>query len=1562
MRLFAASWNGGWTAILAVALLSVGPGIAQAANCASKQSGSWSASGTWKSCGGGIPQGGDTVTITDAVTLNANTANLASLTVGSGASLSDDGVATRRLQLSGALSNAGTINLYTNSSQPSYIQLQTDSTWSGNGSITADYLDLSWHALTLTVGDTMTIALKNATPLQNSSAFNGGSPANSTATLYLNRSGAQTIIPWTGTFPNIRIGGSGTKSAWAATLNILGSLTIDNGATLDFGSTYVTVNIKGDVSNSGTFGPGLGTWTFNGTAAQTVSSAATFQTLVLNNSAGLTLGGDLTLGTWGTVNLQAGRIVTGSNKVVVAHTCSGWLTRASGTWINGNLSLMAPNSGGTCVFDVGDATNYAPITFTFPWHSAPLGGAVLASTSAGDHADTTAGTSGISATKSVNRTWALTQSSGTFYTYDATFQFCNGTSTDCGVSDVDAGATTGSFMVVEKSGGTWSQPTTSTLTSTSSKATGMTTFGTFAVGEATPAAAFAYYAMDETTWNGTAGEVVDSSGNNRHGRAVGSASAVSGGYVCRGGNIPSNTSDGTQSAVDTGLDVDSTIGSKGTIAFWYKSKANWNGGGDRTLLDASSSSSDKYFSLLLDSSGRLVFALEDSGDEDIVVQTSQYSYTSSDWVHIAVTWDMPGDRREIYVNGSLATTNTDNRGSALGNIETLYIGDNRSSYHPDGSPNSANGVIDEVYIYNSKLAKAQIQAAMNASHTCPPGTTTCTTFRDEFASTSYSLNAGTANWTGNWIETGDDNSASGGTVRVTGNRLRFAGSGSGGSATFGGPSLEREANLSGASVATLTFDYSQTTNWENSDIFEVWVSKDGGSNWTKIHSIVNDSGSTATQSFSYDVSAYVASNFRVAFAERMNSSTEYFYVDNVQVEACSANIDHVRIEHSGAGVTCVREPVTIKACKDADCTAQYTAGSVSLTLAPSGGWYSAASGGAASDALGFTGSATRYFERTAIGTYVLDASSVSPTPANGVKCYVGATQTCNLSFSDAGFVVAATANGGEATTIDAHTAGTGSATYYLRAVKADKSTKACEAALTGANNVNFAYECLNPAACYGADLMSINGGTATTVARNDSGSVSSFTPVAMTFDANGNAPFTFNYSDVGQVRLHMVKAAGGSLMTALSGSMSAFIVKPSGFVISGVQQTASPNTANPAAADASGAVFVKAGEAFTATVTAKAGSGTAYSFGREATAEEVTLAHALVAPSGGAAGTLASATIAGGSFTNGVATVDTFAWSEVGIITLTPSNGDYLDAGAVVGTTSGNIGRFYPDRFDTEVTNACAAGAGAFTYSGQPFTARATARAAGGGTTTNYTGDFAKTVTLTDGGAGTVPCTANCNIANARFAGGVATLDAASTVQPTFTFAAKLTAPSVLTLRATESAGGDDVTSNVVGPSEGTTALRSGRLRLSNVFGSERTALQMPMQAQYWSGNSWVINELDNCTAPAAGAFAVSGLTNVTGIGVISSGNWTVNLAAPGVGTVGAVDIAANLGTGASDVSCLPTPPARPVTVGAALPWLRSRNGNCVVSDNFAADPSARATFGIYSPESRRTVHVREGF
>ncbi len=69
------------------------------------------------------------------------------------------------------------------------------------------------------------------------------------------------------------------------------------------------------------------------------------------------------------------------------------------------------------------------------------------------------------------------------------------------------------------------------------------------------------------------------------------------------------------------------------------------------------------------------------------------------------------------------------------------------------------------------------------------------------------------------------------------------------------------------------------------------------------------------------------------------------------------------------------------------------------------------------------------------------------------------------------------------------------------------------------------------------------------------------------------------------------------------------------------------------------------------------------------------------------------------------------------------------------------------------------------------------------------------------------------------------------------------------------------------------------------------------------------------------------------------------------------LDLALNLGSSASDQSCNASHPA---STGAAKPWLRALNGSCAATQD--RDPAARASFGVYSAETRKTVHVREIF
>ncbi|TDM09477.1 MAG: hypothetical protein C4K60_09495 [Ideonella sp. MAG2] len=279
-----------------------------------------------------------------------------------------------------------------------------------------------------------------------------------------------------------------------------------------------------------------------------------------------------------------------------------------------------------------------------------------------------------------------------------------------------------------------------------------------------------------------------------------------------------------------------------------------------------------------------------------------------------------------------------------------------------------------------------------------------------------------------------------------------------------------------------------------------------------------------------------------------------------------------------------------------------------------------------------------------------------------------------------------------------------------------------------------------------------------------------------------------------------------------------------------------------------------------------------------------------------------------------------------------------------------------PARLELSSNPAC----GSFSYAGQAFGVTATAKNAVGEVTQNYAGSVARSVNLTDASANTTGSLSG-SIPASAFSAGVATLSAGAATAPVFSFSNKLTAPQTISLRATDT---DGVSSSGYDASQ---TLRSGRLQMSNAFGGDKTSLQIPVQLHYWSGKSWVLNSEDTCTViPTASVVRAQALntnntaatwTNTISSVSLSGGTGVITVGAPSPSGTGTVDLAINLGASSTDLSCLSNHPS---STGAGLPWLRSRQGSCASS--FDRDPSARATFGIYTPETKRMVHVRELF
>ncbi len=722
----------------------------------------------------------------------------------------------------------------------------------------------------------------------------------------------------------------------------------------------------------------------------------------------------------------------------------------------------------------------------------------------------------------------------------------------------------------------------------------------------------------------------------------------------------------------------------------------------------------------------------------------------------------------------------------------------------------------------------------------------------------------------------------------------------------------------------------------------------------------------------------------------------------LKASSAASGPDHYELSLPSSSITCLPSTVTVTACATSatPCASAYTAASGgTATLATRGATLGATSvtfnsSGVATTTLSYPAAANGTAATVTLSGESIAASNARQCCPNGTSC--SAANSCSTTFNTAGFIVASSAGGSSATVL-AQTAGTSSGTYYLRAVETSTTTGACTSALTGSTAVNWAAQCNNPTTCSSGNLMTFTGNSATAIAGNANGSTASSTAVAMTFDASGNAPFSFNYADVGQVTLYATKAASGSLLSALSGNTNAFVVKPAALVLSNIKQTASPNLVNPAAVSAAGSKFVKAGEAFTATVTAQTSGGAATpNFGKETTPEGVTLTPTLVQPGGGVAGALANGSVAGGSFSSGAETVTTLSYSEVGIISLTPAiaDGDYLGAGSVTGTSSGNVGRFVPAQFalsSTSVTHrstlSCSPAA-SFSYLGENFRFgfALTAQNASGGTTQNYTGSFAKLdptvasgwnlagrdgTTVFNTGNGRLSLGTATATATGSFSNGVAsglTLTANATRQST------VDAPfsAAFGIAPTDSDGvamsSFDMASTSGGSNDRTAvasvALRFGRLRLSSAVGPADRTLALPVTAQYWSGSTWDTNTLDSCTTVPTSALNFGNLMRTitsadtaasSGI-MIAGGLGTLKLTAPGGGRSGTYDVALSLGSSATDASCLQSwTPTTAATAAANLAYLRG----AWCGSSYAKDPSARVTFGQQSTQ-QNLIYRRE--
>ena len=726
-------------------------------------------------------------------------------------------------------------------------------------------------------------------------------------------------------------------------------------------------------------------------------------------------------------------------------------------------------------------------------------------------------------------------------------------------------------------------------------------------------------------------------------------------------------------------------------------------------------------------------------------------------------------------------------------------------------------------------------------------------------------------------------------------------------------------------------------------------------------------------------------------------STGNFASSNIGVslalQSAAVGATHFLVTTSSYGLYCLSQAVSVTALDAANNPVPSFNGTITLSTSTGLGTWSLTSGsGTFQDAVPNDGLATYTFPGSqSAATFALSytsggavvtvhAAQSSPTVIND-----DGTQGA-ITFSPSGFTVTSSPFTNPAGGVPAFASRevAGSAfSLYLTAYGQNPTNAACGIIISyaGTKNLKFWSTYANPAT--GSIAATING--AAIAAAEGSAAAQ-----GVVF-ASGQATVTAKYKDAGSVSLSMKDDTTGNpgLGTGIRGSSGAFVSVPANFLISNVKRS-SDGVANPGATLASGAVFIAAGQPFTATVTAvEAGGASTPNFGRETVPESVNFTATLVLPSSGNDPAVAGTA---GAFTGGVATGTAFSWPEVGIVTLVPhvSDGNYLTAGDVVGAATSNIGRFIPNAFAAALNTpvlGTSCTAGSFTYVGQPFTytvapvVTVTAQALGGTTTQNYTGSLFRMSNSTLTGRAYTPTPASpaldlsgipaaaADPAVVDLGAGLSTLtfSAGSGIKYSRGAAvAPFNANIALSVNVIDQDGVvavNPVTIGAVGGmafSTGATQ-RYGRLTLRNGVGSELLDLPISLTTQYYldSTQGFTGNIGDSCTVAPALAFSGyqqnlaagetcvrdGGSPGVSGVGcagaatlslryrsLASGGDFNLVLAAPGISNNGALSVKAT-----------------------APSWLQYTWS----ASSGSTDPTAMATFGLFpGPASR--IHQRE--
>jgi hypothetical protein len=255
------------------------------------------------------------------------------------------------------------------------------------------------------------------------------------------------------------------------------------------------------------------------------------------------------------------------------------------------------------------------------------------------------------------------------------------------------------------------------------------------------------------------------------------------------------------------------------------------------------------------------------------------------WHHVVVVYDNSSDANDplIYIDGVLQTlTELD---TPSGSPSSDAAVDFTIGNYALANSRTFDGVLDDVRLYDRMLDATEIAALAagggGGGGGPPPGGGGCDgTFRDEFNAVSYSNNDGTLTWATDWLEINESDGANKGDERVTSSALRVRDN------DGGGEGVQREADMSGAAAATLSFDYKRVALDSLDDYVTVEISASGATGpWTELDRFEGAADDSGYQPVSYDITAYVSNDTRIRFLSSSDlGGQDMLRFDNVQIQ------------------------------------------------------------------------------------------------------------------------------------------------------------------------------------------------------------------------------------------------------------------------------------------------------------------------------------------------------------------------------------------------------------------------------------------------------------------------------------------------------------------------------------------------------------------------------------------------------------------------------------------------------------------------------------------------------